>query len=255
MSETVECKDGVRFKLMGRHDLIGKFLRRDGDYEPELKQLARMFVRAKHGRILDVGANIGTFSIPLAREHPHLRFVGFEAQSRVYVRLLENLSVNGISNVRAVHCGISDEPGLMKCSIPDYENEGNVGAFSLDGEVREHEYEIQTDGGEEEFTLRTLDSYGYSDVILMKIDVEGMEEKVLRGAYATLRDSYWPPILFEAWTFKEFYQPRRESLLSYLASIGYEVTQVGQNNAAQHVSRADRFAISVQSDVVQRLEP
>ena len=244
-TEIVECKNGLRFKLMGKNDLIGKLLKRDGDYEPELKVLSSHLVRGKEGRVLDIGANIGTYTLPMAKSFPNLRFTAFEVQTRVFVRLLDNLSMNGISNVRAIHGGISDEAGTIVGTIPDYENEGNVGAFSLDGEVRENSYEIETNGGEEEFTLRTLDSYGYSDIILVKIDVEGMEEKVLRGGYKTLRDSYWPPIIFEAWTFKEFYQPRRESLFRYLESIGYKVVTIGENNLAQHISRADALSISV----------
>lgn len=245
MTEIIECRDGVRLRTMGPNDLIASFLRRDGDYEPHLKDIAARLIGRKQGRVVDVGANIGTFVIPMAKRFPSLRFLAFEVQAKVFVRLLDNCSTNGCSNIRAIHCGLSDEHSSVTMSIPKYEEETNVGAFSLDDEVRANDYEIATDGGEEEFILRPLDSYHYSDVILVKIDVEGMEEQVLRGATETLRDSYWPPVIFEAWTWKPFYAERRERLFGFLKSLGYEVTTVGENNIAQHVSRADRVEFTV----------
>ena len=58
---------------------------------------------------------------------------------------------------------------------------------------------------------------------MIKIDVEGMELKVLKGAAITLEKNNYPPIIFEAWTWKPFYQARRKELYDYLNEIGYNI--------------------------------
>jgi len=59
--------------------------------------------------------------------------------------------------------------------MPDYTNEGNIGAFSMDEEVRKNEYECKTEGAKEPLVVFTLDSGMHKNVRLIKIDVEGHE--------------------------------------------------------------------------------
>ena len=71
----------------------------------------------------------------------------------------------------------------------------------------------------------TLDSFNISNIGFIKIDVEWMEEKVLRGGIGTIIRNNYPPILFECWDVGYFNmsQERHDSLENFLKSLGYEI--------------------------------
>ena len=74
-------------------------------------------------------------------------------------------------------------------------------------------------------------------IIIMKIDVEGLELNVLKGSLQTLANNGYPPIIFEAWTYKKWFQQRRTELYEFIRSLGYNITVIGENNIAQHTTR------------------
>ena len=57
------------------------------------------------------------------------------------------------------------------------------------------------------------------------IDVEGMEEKVLRGGIGTIVRNNYPPILFECWEigWNNMTQEKRDSMEKFLTNLGYEI--------------------------------
>lgn len=71
----------------------------------------------------------------------------------------------------------------------------------------------------------TLDSFNIQNIGLIKIDVEGMEEKVLRGAVGTIIRNNYPPILFELWGegMQKMTQEQMDRTLKFLIELGYEV--------------------------------
>ena len=80
---------------------------------------------------------------------------------------------------------------------------------------------------------------------MIKIDVEGMELKVLKGSLDTLEKNNYPPFIFEAWTWKPFYQARRQELYDYLNELGYNIIVFGENNLAQHRSHPTHINLTV----------
>ena len=129
---------------------------------------------------------------------------------------------------------LSNEDADIELAMPDYAKETNIGAFSIDKEVRKNEYECATVNTTDKIQLVPLDFLTFSDVKLIKIDVEGHELEVLRGGIETIKANNYPPIIFEAWTWKPWYQEKRKSLLEYLEGHGYQIQQLGENNLAQH---------------------
>jgi hypothetical protein len=115
--------------------------------------------------------------------------------------------------------------------LPNYAEETNIGAFSIDFDTRLKDYEVRSEGVTERMIIIPLDSMQYEKVRLIKIDVEGHELQVLQGAEHTLRENNYPPIIFEAWTWK--FPEKRQAVFAHLESLGYEITQIGQNNLAQ----------------------
>jgi FkbM family methyltransferase len=231
--------DGTQFLVFKGRDLISNHLKKEL-YENDLHQLAlKILIDKPDGQVLDIGANLGTFCVPLARKIPKLKFHAFEPQRIIYYQLCANTIINSLGNVYTYEAGVSNREADIELEVPDYATEGNIGAFSIDKEVRDNEYECQTSGGKEKMILMTLDSIGFENVRLIKIDVEGHELEVIKGGIETIKANNYPPIIFEAWTWKPWYQEKRKALFDYLEGHGYKIEQLGENNLAQHPEHED----------------
>jgi FkbM family methyltransferase len=226
--------DGTQFLVFKGRDLISNHLKKEL-YENDIHQLClKLLINEDPGVVLDIGANLGTFCVPLAKKISKHTYHAFEPQRIVYYQLCANTFINGLGNVYTHEVGLSDRKDSIELVTPDYTAEGNIGAFSIDKEVRENEYECKTSGGKEKIVLMTLDSLDFKDVRLLKIDVEGHELEVLQGGIETIKRNNYPPIIFEAWTWKPWYQEKRKVLFDYLKDHGYEIRQLGENNLATH---------------------
>ena len=226
--------DGTQFLVFKGQDLISNHLKKEL-YENDIHQLAlKILLDKPDGLVLDIGANLGTFCVPLAQKIPALKFHAFEPQRIIYYQLCANTIINSLGNVYTYEAGVSNREADIELEVPDYATEGNIGAFSIDKEVRENEYECRTNGGKEKMILMTLDSIGFENVRLLKIDVEGHELEVIKGGIETIKANNYPPIIFEAWTWKPWYQEKRKALFDYLEGHGYKIEQLGENNLARH---------------------
>ena len=143
----------------------------------------------KLGVFLDVGANIGLFSVALAKFFEAT--LAFEANPTTYKILEANIALSGAPNVRCINLGVSSKAGTATLHSP----QDNLGWATLN--PSRHTEAIQT-----QIKLDTLDNLvqgaglGPYPVSLLKVDVEGHEAEVLSGARGTLQR--WNPIvLFE----------------------------------------------------------
>jgi FkbM family methyltransferase len=228
--------DGTQFLVFKGQDLISNHLKKEL-YENDIHQLALKILMDKpDGLVLDIGANLGTFCVPLARKIPKLKFHAFEPQRIINYQLCANVIINSLENVYTYELALSNKEVDVELDMPDYTKETNIGAFSIDKEVRENEYECSTVNTTDKIQLLPLDLLAFSDVKLIKIDVEGHELEVLQGGLETIKANNYPPIIFEAWTWKPWYQEKRKALFDYLEGHGYKITELGQNNLATHES-------------------
>jgi FkbM family methyltransferase len=232
--------DGTQFLVFKGSDLISNHLKK-ALYEDDIHQLAlKLLINEPDGIVLDIGANLGTFCVPLAKKVSKHTYHAFEPQRIIHYQLCANTFINGLDNVHCHNFGLSDKEERLMLTMPDYASEGNIGAFSIDKEVRDNEYECTTEGRKEPMVVFTLDSGAHKNVRLIKIDVEGHELEVIKGGIKTIKANNYPPIIFEAWTWKPWYQEKRKSLLDYLKGHGYEIQQLGENNLAQHPKYKDK---------------
>jgi FkbM family methyltransferase len=220
-------------------DLISNHLKQEL-YENDIHQLAlKLLINEPSGTVLDIGANLGTFCVPLAQKIPQLKFHAFEPQRIVSYQLCANVFINSLENVYVYELALSNENASIDLAMPDYANESNIGAFSIDKEVRENEYECKTVNTTDRIDVAPLDFLTLDNIKLIKIDVEGHELEVLKGGIETIKASNYPPIIFEAWTWKPWFEPKRKALFEYLEGHGYDIKQLGHNNLAQHPNHVE----------------
>ena len=226
--------DGTQFLVFKGQDLISNHLKKEL-YENDIHQLAlKLLINEPDGLVLDIGANLGTFCVPLARKIPKLKFHAFEPQRLISYQLCANVIINSLDNVYTYELALSNKDTSIDFEMPNYAAETNIGAFSIDNEARNNEYECSTVNTTDRIDLIPLDFLTFDNIRLIKIDVEGHELEVLQGGLETIKANNYPPIIFEAWTWKPWYQEKRKALLDYLEGLGYQIQQLGENNLAKH---------------------
>lgn len=234
----VQCTD-ADYLLFSGDDVISNSLYRTGKWEEHLVQLS-MFVLSGTTTplVLDIGANLGAYSIPLAKKIQGQGGIvfGFEPQRIVYYQLCGNIILNRLDNYFAKNCAVGEIGGEILIPEIDYEGNRNIGAFSLEKKYRElHGIERAMKNKTSSVPVMALDSFDPGGMVsLIKIDVEGFELSVLRGAANFLRRNRFPLILFEAWSF-EWFAEQKSDLLSYISELGYQSTALSSTDyMAQH---------------------
>lgn len=217
------------------HQLLGRAI-----FEPEELTLALTLLgwarelRGPGVVALDCGANIGVQTIEWAR---HMTGWGqvhaFEAQERIYYALAGNIALNNCMNARATWAALSDEDGTLDIPEPDYTRPGSFGSLELQpGSVLPREDIGQAVDLRPEALRRVrairLDSLGLPRVDIMKVDVEGMEQRVLTGA-ADLIARCRP------WLVIEHIKAGAGPLAERLGSLGYRIWGMGVNLLAMPV--------------------
>jgi FkbM family methyltransferase len=206
------------------HDLSDHILRHmylGGEYEPEVTRLIRQL--ACTGQVWwDIGANVGWFTFLLASQvGPTGRVIAFEPNLRVANWLSQAKTRNNVSNVDLSVVGLSDSDGRSELFLPISTNEvlGGHGRPSLvkHEDIEEHEYETAVI---ETRTIDALIASGLDAPYGIKIDVEGWESAVFKGAEKLFRDK--PPafIISEVNHFPRCLS-KPEELVQQLVSLGY----------------------------------
>ncbi len=148
---------------------------------------------------LDVGANIGLYSLGLAALAPEGRVYAFEPSPATFGHLRSNLEANGAANVEASNLAVSDTTGTVVFHDFSF---FSAGTFSSDEAslLSSESYGSQTF----EAATTTVDEFvadrGLDRVDFVKVDVEGAELSVLAGAEKTLA-TYRPVTVLEFNTF------------------------------------------------------
>jgi FkbM family methyltransferase len=142
----------------------------------------------------DVGANIGTHTVALAKTFGNkLQIKSFEAQRQVYYMLCGNVAINGLTNVHCYNLAVSDQSDqILEIQLPDYQMPNNFGGLELIEPVRsDNQYmtKIVSDSVE----TVCLDDFD-EHIDFLKIDIEGMEHLALTGAKKIIGQSR--PICF-----------------------------------------------------------
>jgi FkbM family methyltransferase len=155
--------------IVNRHEYgLPWLLEEEGEWVPVEINFLMQFAK---GNVLDIGANIGTHSLAFARTADHVW--SFEPQQLTHYTLCANLLLNTIFNVTPLQLALGNSEGLIPMWTPD-------------PTVRNASAGISVGEGQSMVAMKKLDSLGIRDVYFIKIDVEGYEYEVLKGAQETL---------------------------------------------------------------------
>lgn len=182
-----------------------------GSYEKDLWETAFKLVPAD-GRVYDIGANAGVFSLTVGSKIKGVEIHAFEPVPSTYALLEKHLAMNGARGVKPHPYGLSDKSGTVTFHISD-QGSANASAADLgNGPARTAEGR-----------LRTMDEVAaeLGDPAFVKCDVEGGELLAFRGGLKTLARAK-PIVMTEMlrkWAAGFGYHPNE--IIDLFAGLGY----------------------------------
>ncbi|MBF0283102.1 MAG: FkbM family methyltransferase [Magnetococcales bacterium] len=215
--------------MVNRHDInqtnalikTGK-----GHSHDEVELLAHLLkLCGTNQTVLDIGANFGVISLGLARSlGPEGTIHAFEAQRIIFYMLAGSVALNALMNVHCHHLAVGDVEGEIEIPQFDYAAPLNFGSIEFGPEQTEplNQQRQHDPSRREKVAMTFIDRFDFPRVDLMKIDVEGMEMKVLEGAKQTI--ARCRPILNV-----EYIKSDRAALRQRIESMDYAVYINGVN--------------------------
>jgi FkbM family methyltransferase len=158
---------------------------------------------------VDVGAHLGFYAIPLAYYFNNV--VAYEPSKFQFEFLKKNVHLNQLNNVVIKDCAVGSKKGTGTLFVMGRSGGGNTLASDVValGDPMES-YQV---------SVVTLDDENLTDLDVLKIDVEGFELEVLKGARMTISKCK-PVIICEVWDTDH----RRKDVITYLGTLNYSVS-------------------------------
>ncbi|RYH10234.1 FkbM family methyltransferase [archaeon] len=227
-TEIVECVDGT-FVLPKLDQVVSKYLKNLGQYERNHISLIKDVLsrlnyssRDRNSVILDIGANVGAWTVPLSAI-PNVTIYSFEPQRHIVSVLRSTLLINSISNVILVNSAVGNASGFIALNdvhLSYVEQEINYGALSILGKLSHDK--IPSFPLHSKVPVVMLDEF-YQLVLhehcpnFLKLDIEQYELYAFLGGMHMLR--MCKPILF----FESNCYVLNKSVFMLLSSLGYEL--------------------------------
>lgn len=164
--------------------------------------------------VFDIGANVGWYSINMAKSFPGASIFAFEPIARTHAQLIRNIDLNGVKNIFPQNIGLSNQSGALTFY---FYPEGAVNASSANVSGTSHAEQIVCN-------VQTLDAFTAAKQVpidFIKCDVEGAELMVFQGGLETIR--HQRPIIFSEmlrkWAAGFHYHPN--DIIALLKGCGY----------------------------------
>ena len=183
---------------------------------------------------IDVGANLGSYVIPLAEQvGPSGMVIAFEPFRWLYQLMNANVALNGLMNVWSFQIALSDTPSRQSLLQPNLRFYSSPGGVRVADQLGGMSDEIQKQMYDHEWGLEAVDAWPLDDIIfaddfftgknkapkvsLIKIDVEGMESHVIRGARRVI-ETFKPVVWSEN---VDFFEKGDTTFIKLMESMNY----------------------------------
>jgi len=164
------------------NDYISNYLIKHNNWESYHDNIIDKYIN-KDSVVLDIGANIGVFSIKCGKKCKHI--YSFEPYINNYNLLVQNIHLNNFTNITPYFFGISDKLNITKINWITPTNFGAIGLdISLDKDTEYCKYVSNLTKETDKYTVMTnsLDNLNLDKVDFIKIDTEGCEYLCIKGA-------------------------------------------------------------------------
>jgi len=245
ISELAFTYQDREYYFLSKRDYIGEKIRATGEFYSidELEFL--LSIGIPPGRIVDCGAHIGNHTVFFAQVMERT-VLAFEPTIDSFKLLTENVAANNCDGrVELINMALGQTPGeALMVVTPE-----NTGAAFVEG-CRAIDEDAQVEFRQVELT--SLDSVvGEEPVSLLKIDVEGSELEVLRGAQKTIR-RHTPVIVVECQDSRS-----KGDVTACLAGLGYDcgaVIGISDSLVFTHRHKHRGLAISATAFLTRKID-
>jgi len=161
--------------------------------------------------IVDGGANIGFFTVPVAHKTQGrgIRIISFEPQRQLFHALGGSLALNGYDHVYLHNRGLGAKPGIGTLPKVDYSRIEDFGTVSLNDQTKLVEDTWMAD---RLVDIVTIDDMHLPRLDFFKLDVEGYEVPALTGALNTIKQH-------RPWIWVEYFITGTEPIKAALAEL------------------------------------
>jgi FkbM family methyltransferase len=161
--------------------------------------------------IVDGGANIGFFTVPVAHrtQGRGTRIVSFEPQRQLFQALGGSLALNGYDHVYLHNCGLGQRPGIAQLPKIDYSIAQDFGTVQLVDQATVKEHDWMAD---RVVDVTSIDAMDLPRLDFFKLDVEGYEVSVLQGSINTIKQH-------RPWIWVEYFIAGADTIKQTLADL------------------------------------
>jgi FkbM family methyltransferase len=217
---------GSAFYWMGFHELnesrfLNRFLRKDMT-------------------LVDIGANQGEFSLFAAKRLSHGSVYAFEPMNIFYQQLEENIKLNNFSNIQTFHFGLSDRPAEVPIYLGESGGAGEHEGLGTIFQTQQRSRLVQN------IRLEVFDEIAkqipLNKIDFFKIDVEGAELMVLKGALNTLKKTR-PVVMIEM--NEDTYRSAGysgEDIKQFFRDLNYSMNRIKKGGHLEQIKETPPFS-------------
>ena len=219
--------DGIRIRAYPLENYCDRIVM-GRQHLPEIPERALITPLLKPGMVfVDIGANIGTYSLFVAnRCGDQARILALEPHPATYSKLAYNVRANGYAAIETINQGVGPQKGRLRL----FSSGGsNIGTASMVPEAvdRKHQVDIEVVPLGDLLNSRMIER-----VDLLKIDIEGFEDRALLPLMTPQNRALWPGAILIETVLRQHWQT---DCIARLISLGYSMSgDTGENLLLLH---------------------
>lgn len=205
-----------------------------GEYEPlELDMVGRIVSYMKEGTFLDIGANLGWYTLNMKKQYSDLEIYAFEPIEENYNKVKKNLEWNHLKQVKVFNIGLYHENTTLRFYY-DVCASGASSMENLRGNKETREVMCRVERLDD-----VVKEQGIFSMDFIKCDVEGAELFVYKGGMESIK-KYKPVIFSEIlrkWSAKFGYHPN--DIIDLLEEVGYQCFVINEKGNLKKFGRVN----------------